>query len=68
MRCALGRYTFFPMDFFSEVLQGLSELLIQFILISLAFGWTIIPNTGEQGGFFKVFNPPLSPPPCSRFL
>ena len=56
------------MDFFSEVLQGLSELLIQFILISLAFGWTIIPNTGEQGGFFKVFNPPLSPPPCSRFL
>jgi len=46
------------MDFYSEILQGLSELLIQFILVSLAFGWTIIPNTGEQGGFFKALAKP----------
>jgi len=47
------RYTWFPMDFYSEFCQGISELLIQFVLISLAFGWTIIPNTGESGGFWK---------------
>jgi len=47
------RYTWFPCDFYSEVWQGLSELLIQFMLISLAFGWTIVPNAGEAGTFFK---------------
>jgi hypothetical protein len=52
------RHTWMPMDFFSEVWQGLSELLIQFMLISLAFGWTIIPNTGADGGFFKALARP----------
>ena len=27
--------------------------MIQFMLISLAFGWTIVPNAGEGGTFFK---------------
>jgi len=52
------RFTWMPMDFFSEVWQGISELLIQFTLISLAFGWTIIPNTGNEGGFFKALARP----------
>jgi len=52
------RFTWFPMDFYSEVWQGLCELLVEFMLISLAFGWTIIPNTGEAGGFFKALARP----------
>lgn len=51
------RYSWFPLDFYSEVWQGLSELLIQFMLISLAFGWTIIPNTGQHGFFKSLARP-----------
>eukprot|EP00232_Nephroselmis_pyriformis_P006704 CAMPEP_0182878260 /NCGR_PEP_ID=MMETSP0034_2-20130328/15246_1 /TAXON_ID=156128 /ORGANISM="Nephroselmis pyriformis, Strain CCMP717" /LENGTH=504 /DNA_ID=CAMNT_0025011139 /DNA_START=43 /DNA_END=1554 /DNA_ORIENTATION=+ len=36
------RYTWFAADAFSEVLQGLSELLISLLLIFLACGWTTL--------------------------
>ena len=35
------RHSWFPADFFSEILQGESELLCALVLIALAFGWTI---------------------------
>jgi hypothetical protein len=35
------RHSWFPADFYSEVLQDLSELLCALVLIALAFGWTI---------------------------
>jgi len=47
------RYSYLPLDFLSEVYQGLSELIIQVVLISLAFGWTIIPTAADTSGFFK---------------
>lgn len=35
------RHSWFPADFFSEIMQDLSELLSALVLIALAFGWTI---------------------------
>ena len=35
------RHSWFPADFFSEIMQDLSELLCALVLIALAFGWTI---------------------------
>lgn len=36
------RYAWFPADFLSEMCQGLSEQVISFVLVALAFGWTIL--------------------------
>jgi len=35
------RHTIFALDFFSALLQSVSELLISVLLISLGFGWTL---------------------------
>eukprot|EP00937_MAST-01D_sp_MAST-1D-sp2_P001275 g1275.t1 len=35
------RHSFLPADFISEACQGLSELLISFLLVALACGWTL---------------------------
>ena len=35
------RHTVFALDFFSGLLQSVSELLISVLLIALAFGWTL---------------------------
>ena len=40
------RHSWFPLDFFSEVFQGLSELLLSMILIFLGCGWTTL-TVGE---------------------
>lgn len=39
---------FLPLDFFGEVFQGLSELLISLILVFLACGWTML-TLGDAG-------------------
>jgi hypothetical protein len=35
------RHTVFAADFFSEVMQGMSELVISVVLIAIASGWTL---------------------------
>mmetsp|Transcript_5992 Transcript_5992/g.10373 ORF Transcript_5992/g.10373 Transcript_5992/m.10373 type:complete len:503 (+) Transcript_5992:280-1788(+) len=40
------RHTVFAADFMAQAALGASELLIEFLLITLAFGWTLI---GKQG-------------------
>merc|ERR1719331_3229161 len=35
------RHTWFALDFVSAAAQGASELIISFVLIALAFGWTL---------------------------
>ena len=40
------RHSWFPLDFFSEVFQGLRELLLSMILIFLGCGWTTL-TVGE---------------------
>jgi hypothetical protein len=42
------RHSFFPADFFAELTQGLSELLLSFLLLALACGWTL---SAEEFGF-----------------
>eukprot|EP00238_Polyblepharides_amylifera_P009073 CAMPEP_0196586844 /NCGR_PEP_ID=MMETSP1081-20130531/55777_1 /TAXON_ID=36882 /ORGANISM="Pyramimonas amylifera, Strain CCMP720" /LENGTH=375 /DNA_ID=CAMNT_0041908855 /DNA_START=111 /DNA_END=1238 /DNA_ORIENTATION=- len=38
------RHTTLATDFAAQVTLGLSELLIEFLLITLAFGWTLMPK------------------------
>ena len=40
------RYSWFPLDFLSEMFQGLSEYIIMFTLLCLASGWTF--STGSM--------------------
>jgi len=40
------RHTFFALDFVAQVSLGMSELLVEFLLITLAFGWTLIDRQG----------------------
>ena len=47
-----------PADLLSEVFQGLSEFVIQSVLIALAFGWTIAPASGQSSEFFKSLSKP----------
>jgi hypothetical protein len=50
------RYTLFAADFFSEVMQGLSELVISVVLLAIASGWTLagdfdmLSGSGTTGG------------------
>jgi hypothetical protein len=48
------RHSFFPADFLSELAQGLSELLLSFLLLTLACGWTLSAEdfglAGNGGG------------------
>jgi hypothetical protein len=37
----------FLMDFVSELSEGLSSLLISFVLICLACGWTLVESEGD---------------------
>jgi len=54
----LWKYSYFPADLLSEVFQGLSEFVIQSVLIALAFGWTIAPASGQSSEFFKSLSKP----------
>jgi hypothetical protein len=55
------RHTIFAFDFLSEVLQGASELIISFVLIALACGWTLMTMSafdaqGADNVLFQVKN------------
>ena len=58
------RHSFFPADFFSECCQGLSELLLSFLLVALASGWTLTEfmsafgDVGETKTFMSAFARP----------
>lgn len=48
------KHSYIPLDFFAEILQGLSELIVAFVLIALSFGWTIaIPKLASSS--FQAF-------------
>lgn len=40
------RHTVLALDFAAQVAGGLSELTVEFLLVTLAFGWTLIPSSG----------------------
>ncbi|KAK3280944.1 hypothetical protein CYMTET_11235 [Cymbomonas tetramitiformis] len=42
------RHSWIPMDFFAQMMLGMSELVIQFVLITLGFGWTLIGAAGAD--------------------
>eukprot|EP00241_Pyramimonas_parkeae_P001725 CAMPEP_0114252500 /NCGR_PEP_ID=MMETSP0058-20121206/15870_1 /TAXON_ID=36894 /ORGANISM="Pyramimonas parkeae, CCMP726" /LENGTH=495 /DNA_ID=CAMNT_0001366439 /DNA_START=41 /DNA_END=1528 /DNA_ORIENTATION=+ len=44
------RHTVFALDFAAQVTVGLSELLVEFLLITLAFGWTLLSKEGGATG------------------
>ena len=55
------RHTWFALDFVSAVAQGASELIISFVLIALAFGWTLgsrEPVAGVLGKLLAGFQRP----------
>ena len=57
------RHTWFALDFVSAVAQGASELIISFVLIALAFGWTLglqsqEPVAGALGKLLAGFQRP----------
>lgn len=53
------RYTWFAADFLSEVCQGFSELVIFYVLLALANGWTIVDapsgGLGTKKDMFQSF-------------
>eukprot|EP00667_Euglena_gracilis_P011494 EG_transcript_11731 len=58
------RHTWLALDFLADMLQGLSELLISFVLICMAFGWTLsspmslITGARSPGGLAAIFSQP----------
>lgn len=61
------RHTYLALDFIADLLQGISELLISFVLICMAFGWTLSApvtllagarSSGFSGGLREIFAKP----------
>lgn len=48
------RTSWIPLDFLSEVMQGLAEYVIEITLISLAAGWTLSDTAQGLGGWDDV--------------
>eukprot|EP00670_Eutreptiella_braarudii_P006037 CAMPEP_0174286196 /NCGR_PEP_ID=MMETSP0809-20121228/10852_1 /TAXON_ID=73025 ORGANISM="Eutreptiella gymnastica-like, Strain CCMP1594" /NCGR_SAMPLE_ID=MMETSP0809 /ASSEMBLY_ACC=CAM_ASM_000658 /LENGTH=469 /DNA_ID=CAMNT_0015382173 /DNA_START=39 /DNA_END=1448 /DNA_ORIENTATION=+ len=61
------RHTWLALDFAADLLQGISELIISFVLICMAFGWTLTApvsliagarQSGIMGGLAEIFGRP----------
>lgn len=48
------RHSWLPADFLSEVAQGISELIVHFVLLSIAFGWTLLPGVNVFNFFSET--------------
>jgi len=58
------RYTWAALDFAADLLQSISELIISFVLVCMAFGWTLsspmslISGPRPEGGLTAIFSRP----------
>jgi len=51
------RHSWLPLDFLAEACQGLSELVVAFVLIAISFGWTLsIPNKLANSSFKHFYH------------
>jgi hypothetical protein len=57
MNNGVGSYIF---DFIAELAEGLSSLVISFVLICLACGWTLVESeSDEKSGNLRCASPKL---------